>query len=286
MIFLMIRRPPRSTLFPYTPLFRSSSRSPRGPCRAPCAGPRPGSSSCSSLCASFPPSPEGDLEQDRVVRPGRGEPTFVEPVRRRENDAERRPRNRGGECSAPSRRYPSPDAADRHVRVKRPSLARKTRSGKRVLHILVQLPDQFKRFAYPDPQNSWRRERREPAPLLDAELEGGDVPGRFRHEPGKSFDLAWRGLSEKLQRQVEVALGDPGNGKPLCPERGERRGNPMATYLGESDPDEQPHALFPSPPDRKEMSVSRTRSTVAPRTASRSPGNRRGHQSRTFPEAT
>src|SRR2546430_12009851 len=28
--FLMIRRPPRSTLFPYTPLFRSSTLSPRG----------------------------------------------------------------------------------------------------------------------------------------------------------------------------------------------------------------------------------------------------------------
>src|SRR3712207_7687323 len=36
--FLMIRRPPRSTLFPYTTLFRSSargirSRTPRRPCR-------------------------------------------------------------------------------------------------------------------------------------------------------------------------------------------------------------------------------------------------------------
>src|SRR3712207_8413282 len=51
--FLMIRRPPRSTLFPYTTLFRSSSGSPsppelsgrRAPPRGPhCGGsPRPGS---------------------------------------------------------------------------------------------------------------------------------------------------------------------------------------------------------------------------------------------------
>src|SRR6266496_4701885 len=39
--FLMIRRPPRSTLFPYTTLFRSASRPgwrPRRP--SPCTGPR------------------------------------------------------------------------------------------------------------------------------------------------------------------------------------------------------------------------------------------------------
>src|SRR6516162_1398712 len=39
--FLMIRRPPRSTLFPYTTLFRSprcrTSRSRRSRCRRPCA---------------------------------------------------------------------------------------------------------------------------------------------------------------------------------------------------------------------------------------------------------
>src|SRR3712207_9032849 len=35
-VFLMIRRPPRSTLFPYTTLFRSALRSSRrGPSRAP-----------------------------------------------------------------------------------------------------------------------------------------------------------------------------------------------------------------------------------------------------------
>src|SRR5438105_6215002 len=42
--FLMIRRPPRSTLFPYTTLFRSSRQRPRGRC--PRGGrharPRPG----------------------------------------------------------------------------------------------------------------------------------------------------------------------------------------------------------------------------------------------------
>src|SRR6266487_5216416 len=33
--FLMIRRPPRSTLFPYTTLFRSAERVPRRPMRSP-----------------------------------------------------------------------------------------------------------------------------------------------------------------------------------------------------------------------------------------------------------
>src|SRR3712207_9441187 len=40
LFFLMIRRPPRSTLFPSTTLFRSDHRSPAGPLRAP-GGPRP-----------------------------------------------------------------------------------------------------------------------------------------------------------------------------------------------------------------------------------------------------
>src|SRR6266542_6609559 len=36
--FLMIRRPPRSTLFPYTTLFRSRTRPPTSTCRArPCS---------------------------------------------------------------------------------------------------------------------------------------------------------------------------------------------------------------------------------------------------------
>src|SRR5262245_64644982 len=38
--FLMIRRPPRSTLFPYTTLFRAR-RSPSRPCRRPPCYPRP-----------------------------------------------------------------------------------------------------------------------------------------------------------------------------------------------------------------------------------------------------
>src|SRR6266700_6077409 len=37
--FLMIRRPPRSTLFPYTTLFRSACRPSRG--SSPCASPSP-----------------------------------------------------------------------------------------------------------------------------------------------------------------------------------------------------------------------------------------------------
>src|SRR6266513_2686549 len=40
--FLMIRRPPRSTLFPYTTLFRSPARC-RG-CWSPCSPPCPGCS--------------------------------------------------------------------------------------------------------------------------------------------------------------------------------------------------------------------------------------------------
>src|SRR2546430_12968641 len=35
----MIRRPPRSTLFPYTTLFRSAGPAARADRRAPCAGP-------------------------------------------------------------------------------------------------------------------------------------------------------------------------------------------------------------------------------------------------------
>src|SRR3712207_8954681 len=39
--FLMIRRPPRSTLFPYTTLFRSGRATPAAP-TSPCGGPRGG----------------------------------------------------------------------------------------------------------------------------------------------------------------------------------------------------------------------------------------------------
>src|SRR6266496_6068071 len=45
--FLMIRRPPRSTLFPYTTLFRSHGPAARpGPRRAPRASAAPGSAPC------------------------------------------------------------------------------------------------------------------------------------------------------------------------------------------------------------------------------------------------
>src|SRR6266540_1464703 len=52
----MIRRPPRSTLFPYTTLFQSRRRGPRrqrqgGPERVSYAGP------CHSPCESTPPAP-------------------------------------------------------------------------------------------------------------------------------------------------------------------------------------------------------------------------------------
>src|SRR5437764_10493741 len=40
--FLMIRPPPRSTLFPYTTLFRSTARSPPGPAAAGAGGLRRG----------------------------------------------------------------------------------------------------------------------------------------------------------------------------------------------------------------------------------------------------
>src|SRR3989338_5585560 len=51
--FLMIRRPPRSTLFPYTTLFRSTS---------PPARPPP-TRSCSSACSSWPPDPASSRDR-------------------------------------------------------------------------------------------------------------------------------------------------------------------------------------------------------------------------------
>src|SRR5437588_11081643 len=45
LFFLMIRRPPRSTLFPYTTLFRSRGSGSRGPGRAH-ARPAPGPGAC------------------------------------------------------------------------------------------------------------------------------------------------------------------------------------------------------------------------------------------------
>src|SRR6266478_7115458 len=49
--FLMIRRPPRSTLFPYTTLFRSVSRSGKAPAAA--------------RCAEIPPDFPGKIPGDR-----------------------------------------------------------------------------------------------------------------------------------------------------------------------------------------------------------------------------
>src|SRR5437588_12911178 len=48
--FLMIRRPPRSTLFPYTTLFRSRRRSAAAPCRAPCQAGSRSARSCAAHC--------------------------------------------------------------------------------------------------------------------------------------------------------------------------------------------------------------------------------------------
>src|SRR5688572_32730220 len=50
--FLMLRRPPRSTLFPYTTLFRSQSRGLRGPLRQPLG---PGAIFRSALSGAFIP---------------------------------------------------------------------------------------------------------------------------------------------------------------------------------------------------------------------------------------
>src|SRR5436305_6854995 len=64
--FLMIRRPPRSTLFPYTTLFRSlrrcrpedQSSSPHEPCRQ-----EAGSSSCPTLRAAPPKTTRSRSEE-------------------------------------------------------------------------------------------------------------------------------------------------------------------------------------------------------------------------------
>src|SRR2546427_5774206 len=56
--FLMIRRPPRSTLFPYTTLFRSRQpSSPSGTSPGPTPRPSrsaPGATSCSTDCSAAP----------------------------------------------------------------------------------------------------------------------------------------------------------------------------------------------------------------------------------------
>src|SRR5690349_24242925 len=65
--FLMIRRPPRSTLFPYTTLFRPGGTAPRRGCRNACP-PRghrcpPG---CRSAARSAPADPRPDRKSTRL----------------------------------------------------------------------------------------------------------------------------------------------------------------------------------------------------------------------------
>src|SRR2546425_8927799 len=55
----MIRRPPRSTLFPYTTLFRSTAPEPRRRCASPCAM---GASSPTRSATSTPRSEEHTSE--------------------------------------------------------------------------------------------------------------------------------------------------------------------------------------------------------------------------------
>src|SRR3712207_9226591 len=64
--FLMIRRPPRSTLFPYTTLFRSCSPSRPPRSRLPCAPSAP--ASCVPLVQRYacPPFAGGDRKSTRL----------------------------------------------------------------------------------------------------------------------------------------------------------------------------------------------------------------------------
>src|SRR5438105_12223035 len=62
--FLMIRRPPRSTLFPYTTLFRSRSSCSNFRIDR-CSGERAASSSASERCSS-PPSASPDRKSTRL----------------------------------------------------------------------------------------------------------------------------------------------------------------------------------------------------------------------------
>src|SRR2546429_69901 len=59
--FLMIRRPPRSTLFPYTALFRSRCSTP-----TPCCGARASSRSCPKATASCRISTTSDRKSTRL----------------------------------------------------------------------------------------------------------------------------------------------------------------------------------------------------------------------------
>src|SRR5688572_31578435 len=73
--FLMIRRPPRSTLFPYTTLFRSSVRRGRPPCvLTRCRG----NDDCRRRDRCTPAAPRQDVE----TCPRRGMPTVSPAVAR------------------------------------------------------------------------------------------------------------------------------------------------------------------------------------------------------------
>src|SRR5690349_22895027 len=69
-LFLLIRRPPRSTLFPYTTLFRSVRRRPRSCSRHP----------CSTRLAARESRPSGIRA---ATRPGRGSTPARSRTRRR-----------------------------------------------------------------------------------------------------------------------------------------------------------------------------------------------------------
>src|SRR3712207_7155657 len=64
----MIRRPPRSTLFPYTTLFRSAQRSRGRPCLTPTThGPgAPGAAGAPGPCGVRPPPGGRDHRPERV----------------------------------------------------------------------------------------------------------------------------------------------------------------------------------------------------------------------------
>src|SRR5256885_16075657 len=67
--FLMIRRPPRSTLFPYTTLFRSRAGPDRGRHRPPApagtAGAAPPPPATARAGQPEPPAPDGPVAGDR-----------------------------------------------------------------------------------------------------------------------------------------------------------------------------------------------------------------------------
>src|SRR2546430_15907565 len=75
--FLMIRRPPRSTLFPYTTLFRSPGSPVTGPGGS--AGRIPGSASGAALASGEAPAsylasrPKASHRKDRHAQSGRSE---------------------------------------------------------------------------------------------------------------------------------------------------------------------------------------------------------------------